>query len=143
WLENGCLQANQPPSFERLRLWLQARVQVPRRPDWYFVKLHTHGAKEANQAGLLGEPMPQVHEAPAEHAGPNPRFHYHYVTAREMYNLVKAAEADWQGSVADARDFDVLSNVARDFVSSERVDTRREATSPSDLVHSFCFPNPL
>lgn len=124
-LENGCLQANQPPSFERLRLWLQARVQVPQRPDWFFIKLHTHGAKEANQAVLLGEPMLRFHRSLAEHAVRDPRFHYHYVTAREMYNLVKAAEAGWQGSVADARDFEVVSNVAQDFVSLRCADTPR------------------
>jgi hypothetical protein len=28
-----------------------------------------------------------------------------------MYNLVKAAEAGWQGAVADALDFHVVSNV--------------------------------
>src|SRR5205807_575444 len=42
-VENGCLQGNQPPSLERLDLWLRARVQVASRPDWFFVKLHTHG----------------------------------------------------------------------------------------------------
>jgi hypothetical protein len=53
-IENACLQGSQPPSLERLRLWLKARVQVPTRPDWFFVKLHTHGANEANQGVLLG-----------------------------------------------------------------------------------------
>src|SRR5207253_1429464 len=45
-LENGCLQASQPPTIERLESWLRARVQTPRRPDWFFVKLHAHGATE-------------------------------------------------------------------------------------------------
>src|SRR5262245_28835625 len=40
-VENGCLQGNQTPTAERLDLWLKARVQMPSRPDWYFVKLHT------------------------------------------------------------------------------------------------------
>ena len=35
-------------------------------------------------------------------------FHYHYVTAREMYNLVKAAEDGWGGSVADALDYHLI-----------------------------------
>jgi hypothetical protein len=117
-LENGCIQANQPPSFERLKLWLEARIQVPQRPDWFFVKLHTHGAKEANQAVLLGEAMLRFHQTLAAYAGTHPRFQFHYVTAREMYNLVKAAEAGWQGSVAEARDYELLSNVVRDSVSS-------------------------
>jgi hypothetical protein len=115
-LENGCIQANQAPSFERLKLWLQARIQVPQRPDWFFVKLHTHGAKEANQVVLLAESMRRFHRALADYAALNRRFHYHYVTAREMYNLVKAAEAGWPGSVAAARDRELVSNIARDIV---------------------------
>jgi hypothetical protein len=41
----------------------------------------------------------------ARRAAADQRFHFHYVTAREMANLVKAAEAGWQGSVAAARDY--------------------------------------
>ncbi len=107
-LENACIQGSQPACIERLDRWLQARVQVPSRPDWFFVKLHTHGGDEANHDVLLGEPMVRFHEDLARRARENPRFHYHYVTAREMYNLVKAAEADWRGRIADALDFTLI-----------------------------------
>jgi hypothetical protein len=109
-LENGCIQGSQPPSLRRLGLWLRARVQVPSRPDWFFVKLHSHGAMEASHQALLGEPMVQFHQALARYAHDHPHFHYHYVTAREMYNLVRAAEAGWQGTVEGARDFQLLAN---------------------------------
>jgi hypothetical protein len=110
-LENACIQANQEPSESRLRLWLSARIQVPDRPDWFFVKLHTHGAKETNQAILLGEPMVRFHRSLRELATQNADFHYHYVTSREMFNLVRAAESGWKGSIADARDFQLISNL--------------------------------
>jgi len=112
-LENGCLQGTQAPSMARLDNWLKARVQVPARPDWFFVKLYTHGANEANMPVLLGEPMARFHEALAERAVADPQFHYHYVTAREMYNLVRAAEAGWTGSVADAVDYQFVFNQCR------------------------------
>ena len=114
-IENGCLQGNQPPSLDRLDPWLAARVQVPTRPDWYFVKLHTHGAPEANQRVLLGEPMVAFHRGLAEKAERDPNFFFHYVTAREMYNLVRAAEAGWQGTVAEARDFALVPNAPREL----------------------------
>ncbi len=104
-IENGCLQANQPATLKRLELWLRARVQVPTRPDWFFVKLHTHGAPEHNARVLLGDPTARFHADLARRAQADPDFHYHYVTAREMYNLVRAAEAGWSGSVAEARDY--------------------------------------
>jgi hypothetical protein len=109
-IENGSLQANMPASINRLRLWLQARVQVPTRPDWFFVKLHCHGAPEQHQQVLLGEPMVQFHRGLADLAEKNKNFRFHYVTAREMYNLVRAAEASWKGTIADALDFELLWN---------------------------------
>ena len=105
-IENGCIQGNQPAEIGRLGAWLASRVQVPTRPDWFFVKLHTHGAIEENSAVLLGEPTVEFHR-PARWRGwaaADPDFHYHYVTAREMYNLVRAAESGWSGDVSGARD---------------------------------------
>ena len=93
-----------------LQNWLRARVQVPSRPDWLFVKLHAHGAEEMSYDALLGQPMVRFHRELAEHTVRNPRFHYHYVTAREMYNLVKAAEAGWKGTIAKALDFELVWN---------------------------------
>lgn len=110
-IENACLQSSQPPSMERLDHWLRARIQAPGRPDWFFVKLHAHGAPEDAHEVLLGEPMVRFHENLAERAARDPHFHYHYVTAREMYNLAKAAEAGFRGTVAAARDFLLVSNL--------------------------------
>jgi hypothetical protein len=107
-IENACLQGNQPPGIDRLDLWLRARVQVRARRDWFFVKLHTHGAVEWNMPVLLEEPMARFHEALAQRAREDAAFHYHYVTAREMYNLARAAEAGWTGSVAEARDYELV-----------------------------------
>jgi parallel beta-helix repeat protein len=107
-LDNGCLQNSLAPSLDRLDLWLRARVQVPSRPDWFFVKLHTHGAPEANQRVLLGDAMVLFHRALAARAKTESNFHFHYVTAREMYNLARAAESGWKGSVEEARDHELV-----------------------------------
>jgi hypothetical protein len=107
-MENDCIQRTQPAHIDRLPLWLKARVQVPSRPDWFFVKLHAHGAHETSHDVLLGEPMARFHRDLAERARRYPSFHYHYVTAREMYNLVKAAEDGWNGTVVDALDYHLV-----------------------------------
>ncbi len=111
-VENGCIQANQSPSMDRLNLWIKASVQVPTRPDWYFVKLHTHGAPEANRKILLGEAICKFHTALAARAMFDSHFYFHYVTAREMYNLARAAEDGYKGPVDQARDYELISNVA-------------------------------
>lgn len=119
-VENACLQGNQPPTIQRLELWLRARVQVARRPDWFFVKLHTHGATEANRAMLLGEPMIAFHAALARRAKDDPSFHYHYVTAREMYNLALTAAAGiGTDSVAHSRDRVLLWNGTASGIARE------------------------
>jgi hypothetical protein len=81
---------------------------VPARPDWFFVKLHAHGAYAYGCDAVLGESMLQFHRDLADRAVRNPNFHYHYVTARELYNLVKAAEEGWQGNVAEALDYHLV-----------------------------------
>ncbi|MFO0966529.1 MAG: hypothetical protein U0793_13220 [Gemmataceae bacterium] len=120
-LENACLQTSQPPSLLRLDYWLRARIHVPARPDWLFVKLHAHGAPESMHDVMLGPPMVRFHEELAQRAAAQPRFHYHYVSAREMYNLAKAAEAGFRGTVAEALDFLLVSNISnRKTAASER-----------------------
>jgi hypothetical protein len=106
-IENGCLQAGQGPSMARLEQWIRAGVHVPQRPDWTFVKLHTHGAIDANRRVLLGPSMARFHRELAALAEERSGFRYHYVTAREMYNLARAAEAGWTGNVANALEFEV------------------------------------
>lgn len=113
-IENSCIQGNQPARIDRLDAWLAAGIRVPNRPDWFFVKLHTHGAPESNQRALLGEPMVRFHRDLAARAAADPNFHYHYVTARELYNLAKAAEAGWTRSVEAARDFLLTWNGLQD-----------------------------
>jgi hypothetical protein len=104
-IENSCIQKNQPPDKKRLDLWLQACVNIPTRPNWYFVKLHTHGVNEPNQDVLLGEPMIQFHEALQERANRDSSFRFHYVTAREMANLALAAAQGTECQVQTARSF--------------------------------------
>ena len=69
------LPSGQPaPDHGPPRRLAQSGVQVPSRPDWYFVKLHTHGAPEGNQRVLLGEPMMEFHRALASEAAEDPSF---------------------------------------------------------------------
>ncbi len=103
-LENGELSAANPPTPVRLGLWVDLRVHVLGRPEWAVVKLHTHGGLPRNTAALLGEPMTAFYRAlPA--AGPDGTpLNYHFVTARELVNIVHAAEAGRTGDPGQFRD---------------------------------------
>ncbi len=88
-LENGALTGDDPPSAERVSSWIDQRIHIEGRPEWIFVKVHTHGAIEKTAASLLGEGGRILHSALAHHAREG--IALHYVTAREMFNVARAA----------------------------------------------------
>jgi hypothetical protein len=89
YVENGSLTAVHPGSRARVRTWVAQGIHVEGRPEWIFVKVHTHGAPEDHAASLLGEPGARLHEALGELAREGVSLHY--VTARELYNVAIAA----------------------------------------------------
>ncbi len=91
-IENADIHAGFAPTWKRMQLWLKAGVHVAGRPNWVFVKLHSHGCKNGNIDTLLGDPTVRFHQELSDIAEAHPRFRYHYVTAWEMAQLVHAAE---------------------------------------------------
>jgi hypothetical protein len=106
-IDAGALQAADPPAPRRVDTWIAQDVHVAGRPDWVFVKVHTHGAPERNAASLLGGPGRRLHEHLAARYNDGRRWVLHYVTAREMYNLAVAAMDGAQGDPTDHLDHDV------------------------------------
>ncbi|WP_182864785.1 hypothetical protein [Stieleria mannarensis] len=102
-LENGNVAGSQPLSSHRIDDWLKARVGVAGHPAWQFIKLHTHGAWEANTDQWLGPSAAAFHHGLRE-TSRRYGFRYYYVTAREMAALVEQAR---QGRTDP--DFDDLS----------------------------------
>jgi hypothetical protein len=104
-VENADLTPRNPPTLLRLRLWLNLNIHIAGRPEWIFAKLHSHGGIPRNMEMLLGNQMRDFHRMLPEFAAANPGFHFHYVTARQLVNIVHAAEAGKAGSPGDYRDF--------------------------------------
>lgn len=105
-IESSALDAHDPPTEGRLRTWLSQNVHVLGRPSWTFVKVHTHGAPEDNAAMLLGEPMRRFHELLRSETRVR-GIALHYVTSREMYNLIRAAMDNQHGPPAEFFDYEV------------------------------------
>ncbi len=93
------------PVLRRFQGWVDARIAVRGRPEWVFVKVHTHGAPERNAATLLGPGMTALHDAINREFNDGQRYRLHYVTARELFNIVRAAEAGETGNPGDYRDY--------------------------------------
>jgi hypothetical protein len=111
-IENGELGSDYPPTLQRFRLWASARVHVLGRPEWIFIKLHCHGLQERNRASLTGQAMARFTEqllANADETGAR----LHFVSAREMANIVIAAVNGAEGDPDDFKNYNwKLSNDA-------------------------------
>jgi hypothetical protein len=104
-IENSDVRKGQPPSRSRIDQWVRLAPTVRGRPQWKFIKVHTHGAPEAQAAVLLGEPIERMFEYLSERYNDGREYVLHYVSARELYNIVKAAESGAGGNPGDYRDF--------------------------------------
>ncbi len=103
-IENSALTANDPPSSARAKTWVSRDIHVEGRPEWVFVKLHTHGSPDRQAASLLGDGGHELHRVLTTEYNDGRRFRLHYVTAREMFNIAIAAMEGKTGDPGAYRD---------------------------------------
>jgi len=103
-IENADVRRGSPPTPERVDAWVRTGVHVEGRPEWVFVKVHTHGLQDHDMDTLLGAPTDAMHAHLDRAYNDGKRYVLHYVSAREVYNIVKAAEAGLEGNPAQYRD---------------------------------------
>jgi hypothetical protein len=103
-IEDGALIGANPASMRRLTLWTRAAVSVRNRPEWIFIKLHCHSMDADDWEAVLGNPVPLFLEAliadSRHHA-----YGIHFVTAREMTNIILAACDGKAGSPGEFRNY--------------------------------------
>jgi hypothetical protein len=102
--DGAAIETYAPPDPKRLETWLKAHVHVKGRPEWVFVKLHTHGIQ--SRQTFLSPALDAMFDE-MDLRWNRPPFRLHYVTAREAYNIAKAAEAGHQGNPDRFRDYEV------------------------------------
>ena len=98
-------RAKIPPPPARVRTWVRQGIGVAGRPDWVFVKVHTHGTQERAAASLLGAGGEALHRELTTRYNDGRRWALHYVTAREMYNMAIAAMDGRTGDPGAYRDY--------------------------------------
>jgi hypothetical protein len=104
-LENGDIQGHDGADPIRIRSWVKQHVHVAGRPEWLFVKVHTHGAPEKNAINLLSGGARTLHEELNANYNDGSRYALHYVSAREMYNIAAAAMDGKSGDPGAYRDY--------------------------------------
>ena len=103
-LENGAITGPNPMSLHRLLLWKQAQIHVHGRPDWLFIKLHCHGMDPNQKDAVIGSPFSKFLEEMVRGAEARKET-LHFVTAREMANIVFAACDGKDGAPGEYRDY--------------------------------------
>ena len=126
-IENGNLAGGAKITARRIAAWINTRVIVSGRPEWLFVKLHTHGCDEGNWDLLFGPQMRFLHEHLRIRYNDGTHYQLHYVTTREMYNIIKAAEHGLKGNPGTYRDLEIAPPAARAATGDRR-------TTPSEAI---------
>jgi hypothetical protein len=108
-IENSDVRKGAPPTSARVDAWVRSGIHVQGRPEWVFIKVHTHGTQERDMDTLLGAPAHAMHGHLETAYNDGERYVLHYVSAREMYNIIKAAEAGKHGDPHAWRDFELPS----------------------------------
>ena len=106
-IENADIRTSCPPTPDRIDAWASTGIHVQGRPEWVFVKVHTHGTQERDMDTLLGQPMDRAFDYLETRYNDGRDWQLHYVSAREMYNIAKAAEAGHEGDPGQFRDFEI------------------------------------
>jgi hypothetical protein len=94
-----------PPTLERFRLWEDASITVIGRPEWVFIKLHCHGLDQEQDAVMFGAELGHFLKAMSGWANESENRTIHYMTVREMVNVMLAGCAGKAGNPGDYRDY--------------------------------------
>ncbi len=103
-IENGDLTSNHPPTIARLELWQRAAIVVAGQPDWLFIKLHCHGMKPEDEAAMVG-PLAAKFLSETAAWAQSAGYRLHFVSAREMVNIILAACDGREGNPGAYRDY--------------------------------------
>jgi hypothetical protein len=103
-IENAALTGANPPSMRRLELWKNAAIRVEGRPDWLLIKLHCHSMDPTQYESVAGSHMRQFLSDLTMNAKRR-REIIHFVTAREMVNIILAGCDGREGNPGEYRDY--------------------------------------
>ena len=113
-LEYGALETYAKPSKKRIDKWVDANIHVKDKPEWVFVKLYSHGIQSSViMKEYFGKMLGDI-----EQYAKGKKYKLHYMTAREMYNVIKAAEQGKEGDPEKYRNL-VISKPCNKYFTTE------------------------
>lgn len=104
-IEQSNIDVSDYPFDRRIDYWVKKGIHVEGKPNWIFIKIHTHGAREEDREVLLGKRCDDMYSYLESKYNDKKRYFLHYVSAREMYNIINAAVAGKKGNPNEYRDY--------------------------------------
>jgi hypothetical protein len=100
------INGSPPMTPKRVDSWIKTGIHIKGKRDWLFIKTHTHGATDS--AVVLGEEIENIFNYLEKNYNDGKEYILHYVTARELYNIIKAVEAgELSENPEDYRDYEI------------------------------------
>lgn len=88
-----------PLNKRRIDMWVRTGIGIEGNPNVIIIKTHMHGATEENE--VLGDEMDSIFSYLEEKYNDGQQYKLHYVSARELYNIIKCIEAGEEVSDPD------------------------------------------
>lgn len=85
------ISGSPPVTDKRIDAWIKTNICVKEKSEFIFIKTHTHGATDSK--AVLGKEIEQIFTYLETEYNDGKNFILHYVTARELYNIIKAVES--------------------------------------------------
>jgi hypothetical protein len=93
-IENGAFSYDVPFDTSRISMWINQRIHVHGRPDIIFIKVYTHGAQDNNIKFFFREgALDLLFSSLEKICNKDSLCNLYYVSARQMYNVVKGLES--------------------------------------------------
>ena len=103
---NDVVDGRPPVDERRIDSWIRTGIHIKGKPSWIIVKIHTHGATDAD--AVLGKEMDFIFNYLETKYNDGKSYVLHYVTARELYNIIRALEDGLESSnPEDFRDYKI------------------------------------
>jgi hypothetical protein len=113
-VEDANVHPTVPMTPKRVDQWVRANIHVPGRPEWLFIKMWGHGASSDDEVAdnLIGGTFERALEHLEKTYNDGQQYILHYVTAREAYNVARAAAAGLSGNPIKYYSYEVKPYIA-------------------------------
>jgi len=105
-----------PTTKKRIDLWVKTAIHIRGKREWIIIKTSMHGAEDG--MAVLGREMDEIFSYLETKYNDGKNYVLHYVTARELYNIIKAIEAgEPGGDPEDYRDYKIKPPVYNSLIN--------------------------